>query len=294
MDYIFDKKKLESLICDFHTSTGIAITLYDTSGEVVAKSPAFSGYCTCIRTKEACVQSCNRSDQAHMEAAAKQRTVHSYTCHAGLMETITPIIYEDVVIAYLQIGQFRDQEEIYSSREKVRTTARQYGIAEDVMLKQHEVLPVISNVKLNALLRITNILIHSFWEDSLIQRRRGMLSVKISQYITSRITEKIYIDDICKAFSISKFTLYALFKEEFHTTVNAFILEKRIALARQLLCQKENWNITQIASACGFSDYNYFIRAFKGHMGITPLKFQKEQFKDRKANQQKYLPEGMP
>lgn len=275
MDYIFNKEKLETLISDFYISTGIAITLYDASENVVTKSPVFSGCCTCIREKEACVNSCDRSNWAHMKLAAKQKSAHSYTCHAGLMETITPILYEGVVIAYLQIGQFRDAEQVYSSSDRVREAARRYGYSEETLLRMYESLPVVSKEKLRALLNITNILIRSFWEDGLILRHRSMLSVKISQYIESRIVEKIYIDEICEAFAISKFSLYTLFREEFHTTVNDYILEKRMELACRLLQQKQDWNITQIAAACGFTDYNYFIRVFKKQTGLTPLRYRR-------------------
>jgi len=274
MDYIFNTAKLEALISDFYISTGIAITLYDASQTVVTKSPVFSGCCTCIRTKEACVISCDRSNQIHMEIAAEQKSTHSYTCHAGLMETITPILYEGIVIAYLQIGQFRDETQVYSSPEKIRATARKHGYPEAELLQLYEALPIISKDKLRALLNIINILIRSFWEDGLIQRHRSMLSVKISQYIDERINEKIYIEEICEQFSISKFSLYALFREEFQSTVNEFILKRRITLACQLLQQRKDWNITRIASACGFADYNYFIRVFKDRTGTTPRKYR--------------------
>ena len=275
MDYIFNKEKLEALISDFYISTGIAITLYDASENVVTKSPVFCGYCTCIREKEACVQNCDRSNWTHMEIAAAQKSTHSYTCHAGLMETITPILYEDVVIAYLQIGQFRDREKFYSSPEKLQDAAKRYGLPEETLLALYESVPVISRNKLRALLNIINILIRSFWEDGLILRHRSMLSVKIDQYIEEHISEKIYIEDICGAFSVSKFTLYNLFRSEFQTTVNDYILDKRIALAKSLLRQQDR-NIPRVASACGFADYNYFIRAFRERTGMTPLKYRKD------------------
>ena len=47
-------------------------------------------------------------------------------------------------------------------------------------------------------------------------------------------------------------------------------------LARKLLLGQPGWNITRIASACGFADYNYFIRAFRHHTGLTPLQYRKQ------------------
>ena len=200
-----------------------------------------------------------------MEEAAANKKVCAYTCHAGLMEVITPILYEDVVIAYLQIGQFRDAEGAYSTEEKIRETAMRYGISPEKLQRLYAKSPVISQEKLQALLNITQILIRS-----------SMRSVKIEQYIGEHIGEKIYIEELCEKFSMSKFALYSLFREEFHCAVNEYILEKRMELARKLLLGQPGWNITRIASACGFADYNYFIRAFRHHTGLTPLQYRKQ------------------
>lgn len=275
MDYIFHKEKLEGLISDFYISTGIAMTLYDASGRIVAKSPIYTDCCACIRAKEARVESCDRSDKEHMELAAKSRQTCAYTCHAGLMEVITPIVYEDVVIAYLQIGQFRDTEQVYSSRDRIRKTAEACGLPPEELLALYEKNPELSREKLRALLNIIHILIRSFWEDGLILRNRSMRSVKIEQYISEHLGEPLSVEALCRQFSMSKFALYSLFREEFHCTVNGYILEKRMALARKLL-KGSTGNITQVAESCGFADYNYFIRVFRDRMGITPLQYRKQ------------------
>lgn len=278
MDYIFHKEKLEKLISDFYISTGIAITLYDAAKGVVTKSPVFTDCCACLRAEEACINNCNRSDRVHMEEAAANKKVCAYTCHAGLMEVITPILYEDVVIAYLQIGQFRDAEGVYSTEEKIRETALHYGISPEKLQSLYAKSPVISPEKLQALLNITQILIRSFWEDGLILRNRSMRSVKIEQYIGEHIGEKIYIEELCEKFSMSKFALYSLFREEFHCAVNEYILEKRMTLAKRLL-EIPSGNITQVAENCGFADYNYFIRVFRQRTGATPLQYRKKAMK---------------
>ena len=275
MDYIFHAKKLEQLISDFYISTGIAITLYDASGRTVAKSPIYTDCCACIREKEACVESCSRSDRVHMEQVAQSGKACAYTCHAGMMEVITPILYEDVVIAYLQIGQFRDEAGTYSREEFLAQTALRWGFDPVKLLELYRLVPVLSRERLQALLRIVNILIRSFWEDGLILRNRSMRSVKIEQYIGEHLREPLSVDAICARFSMSKFALYSLFREEFGTTVNEFILRRRIALARQLLETREG-NITQVAEACGFGDYNYFIRVFRERLGVTPLQYRKQ------------------
>ena len=98
---------------------------------------------------------------------------------------------------------------------------------------------------------------------------------KIEKYIIENLSENIYIPDLCNRFGISKNMLYKLFNDEFSSTVNGFIIKKRMDLARQMLKDDKSMNVTEIALRCGFSDYNYFIRTFKKHVGVTPLKYRK-------------------
>ena len=100
--------------------------------------------------------------------------------------------------------------------------------------------------------------------------------MKIEQYIEANLGERLSVPELCDRFSVSKFALYRLFREEFQTTVTEFILEKRIDLACQLLGEPQFQSITQVSEACGFADYNYFIRVFKARKGVTPLKYRQK------------------
>ncbi|MBQ3221247.1 MAG: PocR ligand-binding domain-containing protein [Clostridia bacterium] len=276
MNYIFNTEKLNALVSDFYTSTGIAVTLYDSSMTAVATSPVYSSCCKCIRTKKECVERCNESNFIHMREAEKSKRPVLYTCHAGLMETITPIFYDDTLIAYMQTGQFRDGEGVYSTAERLLRTERQYGFESGALLELYKELPLVTKTKLKALQHLMDVIIQSFWMDGLIRANRSMLSVKIEQYITENIEKKIHIEEICDKFFISKSTLYRLFRTEFETTVNDFILFKRLQHAKELLKNRRDLDISQVSDLCGFNDYNYFIRIFKKAFGVTPLQYKKK------------------
>jgi AraC-like DNA-binding protein len=275
MDYIFNKEKIQQVLSDFYNSTGIAVALYDASQNGVTGSPSYTGYCAYIRTHTPCIEQCSQSNLIHMKEVFSNRRIHCYTCHAGLMEAILPIVYEDVLIAYIQIGQFRDAEARYSSAEELAAVAVRYGFDPHQLLALYERLPVVSEERLHSLCHIVDILVKSFWEDGLITENRSMLSIKIEQYVDEHLNERISTEDLCNQFFLSKNALYRLFHDEFHTTVNDFIIKKRVRLAQRLLRSEAELNVTQIASLCGFPDYNYFIRLFKKQVGVTPLQFRK-------------------
>ena len=274
MEYIFDIEKLERVLSDFYNSTGIAVDLYNAYEEDIAHSSIDSSYCRHIRTCAKCIAHCNQSDFIHMKEASLNRKTCRYTCHAGLMETILPVHYEGTLIGYMQIGQFRDTEGVYSGESGASDAAERYGFDVAHTLSLYRALPSVSEEKLEALQEILLIIIRSFWEDGLIRHNRSMLSVRIEQYIAEHLREKLYVERLCEEFFLSKNALYRLFAAEFGTTVGNYVLDKRVQLATRLLHDTAA-PITQIAAECGFPDYNYFIRAFKKQTGLTPLQFRK-------------------
>jgi two-component system response regulator YesN len=110
----------------------------------------------------------------------------------------------------------------------------------------------------------------------LITCNRSMLSVKIERYIEEHLSENIGLNEICNEFYLSKNAAYRLFHNEFHATVNDFIIQKRLERSQELLQSNPELNVTQISHLCGFHDYNYFIRIFKKQVGKTPLQFRKK------------------
>ena len=48
----------------------------------------------------------------------------------------------------------------------------------------------------------------------------------------------------------------------------------RIAHARKLLIKRSDMNISEVAEACGFKDYNYFITVFGRMVGVAPRQYR--------------------
>ncbi len=279
MAYIFNSEKIKKLLSDFYLSTDISVAFYDSNMNLVANLPEHTPYCKCVRNKKDCIKNCVLSNLSHMKDSEGNKQMVSYTCHAGLMETIIPVTYEETLIGFVQIGQFRDAQQKFSSEEKVKQVAKTYKINQNKLIKLYRNLPVLTEEKLQSVIQIMMILIRSFWDDSLITLNRSMLSVKIERYILEHLKEKLSVETICEYFFLSKNALYRIFNDEFNTTVANFITIKRIQLAEKML-KETSTPVTQISAECGFIDYNYFIKTFKKQKGVPPLRF-------RKNNQQK-------
>jgi len=95
----------------------------------------------------------------------------------------------------------------------------------------------------------------------------------IIDYIKSNLNEKINIDGLTDKACMSRATFYRLFKRELGISPNDFILTEKISKAKELLANPAA-KITSVSYELGFSDANYFIRAFKKLEGITPGTYQ--------------------
>lgn len=86
--------------------------------------------------------------------------------------------------------------------------------------------------------------------------------------------EKITLDSLAASFYIDKFYMSKIFKETYGTTINAYILSKRITQAKKMLRFTE-LSIDEIGSRVGMNDANYFSRSFKKLEGISPSEYKR-------------------
>ena len=96
---------------------------------------------------------------------------------------------------------------------------------------------------------------------------------KIKEYIDERYIQNITLDHLSQVFFINKFYLTRVFKEKYETTINNYIISKRITKAKELL-RFSDQSIEEIGEKCGISDPNYFSRVFKKVEGITPKQYR--------------------
>jgi len=96
--------------------------------------------------------------------------------------------------------------------------------------------------------------------DSLVQ--------EVMEYISENLTEDIYIEDLCEKFFISKSRLTERFRLATGVTPHKYLVQKRLALATQLI--SEGATIGDAARNSGFGDYSTFYRAFKKEFSSAP------------------------
>lgn len=129
------------------------------------------------------------------------------------------------------------------------------------------------NEKLGTLLTL---LMEQSWhpESVTVSRKRMELST-IKEFLDEHYTEKVSLDDLAERFFINKFYLSKIFKETYGTTVNNYLISKRITRAKQLL-RFTDMTVDEIGVAVGMGDANYFSRMFRKVEGSSPSEYRKQ------------------
>ena len=129
------------------------------------------------------------------------------------------------------------------------------------------------NESLSALLTL---LMEQSWhpESKMVSRKRLEL-VEIKNYLDEHYTEKIVLDDLAEKYYINKYYLTKIFKETYGSTINGYIIAKRITRAKQLL-RFTDMTVDEVGVAVGMGDANYFSRMFRKVEEISPREYRKQ------------------
>lgn len=93
------------------------------------------------------------------------------------------------------------------------------------------------------------------------------------EYIYSHIKERITIEDLADALGVSASYLSRLFKKETGVSVSAYIRDRKIDMAKNLL-RFSDASMIDIANRLAFSSQSHFIQQFKESVGMTPKKYR--------------------
>lgn len=93
----------------------------------------------------------------------------------------------------------------------------------------------------------------------------------IIDYLNDNFTASVSLDRLADEFHLNKYYLCQLFKKTTGTTINRYIVARRLARAKILL--QQGYSVTETSGLCGFQNYTHFIRTFKKHCAVSPGQF---------------------
>lgn len=95
------------------------------------------------------------------------------------------------------------------------------------------------------------------------------LSQNVIRYLEEHYSEPVSLDELANAMDHNKSYLCVAFKKDTQLTILDCLNTIRIRRAAELIVYSE-YNLTQVAEACGFASTSHFNRVFLKYVGITP------------------------
>jgi len=104
---------------------------------------------------------------------------------------------------------------------------------------------------------------------------RETLPVRLAkQYIQDHLGKQVSLDEIAASVSLSPAYFSSLFKKSTGTNVSDYIMEQRIAEAKNLL-RTSTLNISEIAGRVGYTDPKHFSKLFTKKTTVKPHQYRK-------------------
>lgn len=141
-----------------------------------------------------------------------------------------------------------------------------------------------SSSKLNQLLILLQLLkiaananyksLSSFIYDKKYSDNEGKRMRDVFEFTMNNFDKKVSLKAISEVANMTKNAFCKYFKKRTNKTYVQFLNELRIEHACKLLQNKNEFSISEIAEASGFSNISNFNRQFKSKLGITPLEYR--------------------
>ena len=271
----YDITKINNMLCDFYKVTGINVDLLKEDFSRVCNKSFWEekGYCKAIQTTKDGRKACLCSDECLLRRSKESKKAEMHVCHAGLIDISLPLLYNDVVIGYIILGQIKTDKDFSAFREYILSLGLSYDETEAL----YKELPSFDEEKIQSVLHLAEMIAKHILLENMLKLDVNENIQKAIFFINDNLSEPLSIEKISRSINVSKSVLYRCFHNYFGCTVSGYITKKRIEKAVELL-NNTNLSIEEIAIETGFSDGSYFSKMFKKEKGISPLKFKKQSY----------------
>jgi len=267
----FDMNKLSCLMHNFYTLTKIRIVLFDEKfNKILCVPENDSDFCTKVRQNPILLERCNKCDKQARNECLTKNSLYLYTCHAGLIEAISPLKMNDMILGYIMLGQVMEKSKKSKNKDSILDYVHSYTNVD--LSENYKKLTTKDKNQIDAAASIMETCACYLWVSHLIEFDEDSLASLISSYIKDNLTSDLSVETLCSHFAISRNKIYRLSNEAFGMSIASYVRKLRLENAATLL--KSGFSVADAAINSGFDDYNYFSKQFKMHMGILPSKFK--------------------
>ncbi len=125
----------------------------------------------------------------------------------------------------------------------------------------------------NAVLFFARLLFDIFCLAPVKEKKLKKNILLAKNYLDHNFTQNIQLGDLEKICNQSKFSILRKFSQTYHLTPHAYVLNKRINLAKSIL--RKNHTVADTAVMCGFFDQSHFVKTFRKYVGVNPVDYKR-------------------
>ncbi len=274
---VFDLEKLRPLLQDFYTLTKIRITVYDENFRELCSFPEQRApICQLIRTNLQADEACRNCDAAACRAASRQTEPHIYTCHAGLTEAVSTLRVNSVIVGYVAFGHLFAYDDHETGTAKVWQQVSKYNLSREAVRTACEEQPLLSRDYILSAAHILHAVASLLVMERMAVLKQEGIEVQLEQYLTENFTKPIDAKTLCNHFHIGKTKLYEILRQSYGCGLGEHLRNLRMEKAKTLLEEHPEMTISEIATACGYDNYNYFISSFSKIVGRSPRQYRRK------------------
>ena len=274
MKFNYALDDLRKIVRNIHKISGYTISIWDTNlCQLVCEPSLMADFCVHIKNSPEGRRRCFRSDCRIINEAKRKRALCVHRCHAGLVDAAVPIMNDGQILGFIMYGQLVEPEDEKISFPMVWESIKDLDIDEEKLREAFGKIRYIDDDGVSAIGELINFCVSYIVSQKLITVENNVLADYLTSYIESNLREDLSVGALCKQFGISKNTLYKVSHDCYGTTILDYITGKRIDAACDLLRDRNN-SISDVCDAIGISDYNYFFKLFKRHVGVSPRKYR--------------------
>ena len=261
----YDINKLKKIIDDICALTGLCMAILDTKENYLySNGREKSRLCAGVQKSAVGRARCSCSDRDMISRAEDGLCPVSHICHAGLRDTVVPILRYGILAGYIVIGRVRPTESPAPRTDysELNMTSEEYDL-------YYRELPYLSEESFDGLI---DLLSHILFENAIEVDYDKFINAA-TDYIEKNLHTQITVEALCRELYISKNLLYKKFRSFFNCTVNEYITAKRLERAKALLDTLPD-SSRKVAEMCGFDNYTYFSKLFKRKNGMSVREYR--------------------
>ena len=254
----------QELLDHFSALLAIRIALFDADGRTVAVGlgRGSCGFCQLLRIQLGRDPDCRREDAFRFAQALRERAPVRYRCHAGLEESLVPLLADGLHFGYAMIGQYRAP----GTPEPNQLLADWHAGHGDERLRQAwTAVPEADPRHVHGLfIRLVDLLVLRRLVDAV--REPGVAAVLAR--LRRRPGDRLSVLAAATLAGTSPATLDRRLRAAVGCGLKALQVRLRLAAADAVL--DRGGAVQDAAVAAGYDDAHYFSRLYRQHRGIAP------------------------